>query len=120
MLKFIVDTQLPPSLSEFLRSAGNDAKHTTDFPDGHLLKDAEIIRIAIQEERIVVTKDRDFLDYYLLKGIPPRVLLLQFGNIGNPALIRFFTVNQTQLEQLFNQGAEMVLFSREQITEYRQ
>ena len=119
MLKFIVDTQLPPSLSAFFRSAGYDAKHTTDFPSGHLLKDGEIIRIAIQEERIVVTKDRDFLDYYLLKGMPPRVLLLQFGNIGNPALMQCFIANRSQLEQLFNQGAEMVLFSREQITEYR-
>jgi predicted nuclease of predicted toxin-antitoxin system len=55
-----------------------------------------------------------------LKGIPPRVLLLQFGNIGNPALIRLFTTNQTQLEILYDQGAEMVLFSREKIIEYRQ
>lgn len=118
-MKFIVDTQLPPRLSKFLVTEGHDAKHTTYFPEGHLLKDAEIIQIAIAEERIVITKDQDFLDNYLINGIPPRVLLLEFGNIGNQKLIDFFAINQSYLLSLLEKDAELILFSKERIAEYR-
>ncbi len=119
MIKFIVDTQLPPKLSRYLRAEGYDTRHTTDFPTGHLLKDPEIIQIAIDEQRIIVTKDQDFFDNYLLKGPPPVVLLLEFGNIGNKELIDFFIANQPTLLNLLEGGSEMILFSRERITEYK-
>lgn len=119
MIKFIVDTQLPPGLSDYWRAQNHNAKHTTNFPSGHLLKDAEIIRIAIDEERVIITKDRDFLDYYLLKEPPPRVLLLQFGNMGNPALLKLFAANHAQLVGALENGAELILFSEKQIAEYR-
>jgi len=49
-MRFIIDTQLPPKLSAYLESKGYDCKHTTDFEEGHLLQDQEIIEIAIEEE----------------------------------------------------------------------
>lgn len=65
-MKFIVDTQLPPRLAIYLQSKGYDCIHTTDFPDGHLLQDAEIIVIAVEEDRTIISKDADFSDYYYL------------------------------------------------------
>ena len=118
-MKFLVDTQLPPKLSKYFLAQNYDSKHTTDLLEGHLLKDSEIIEIAIAEERVVVTKDQDFFDNYLLKGAPPVVLLLEFGNIGNQELIDFFTANQSTLLNLLEGGSEMILFSRERITEYK-
>ncbi len=59
-MQFIVDTQLPPSLSEFLAKKGYNVIHTIFFPDDHLLKDHEIVQIAIAENRTVITKDRHF------------------------------------------------------------
>ncbi len=120
MIKFIVDTQLPPKLSKYLLSESVDSKHTTDFPKGHLLTDPEIVQIAIREGRIVITKDQDFFDNYLLKGAPPRVLLLEFGNIGNKELIEFFVANQSSLFKLLESDSEVILFLRDRITEYKQ
>ena len=115
MLKFIVDTQLPPKLSKLLVTWGFDAIHTTSFPDGHLLDDHEIIQIAILENRIVVTKDNDFFDNYLLNGIPPPVLLLQFGNIHNDELIRLFNSNISAIQHLYESGTGLVIFDRHQV-----
>ena len=67
MLKFIVDTQLPPSLVLKLLKAGLDAVHTTNDPNGHLMNDKKIRQIAVAEERIIITKDSDFYDYFILK-----------------------------------------------------
>lgn len=49
MLKFIVDTQLPPKLAYSLRDLGADAIHTTHFEDGHLLADSSIIEIVLEK-----------------------------------------------------------------------
>ncbi len=86
-MKFIVDTQLPHRLAKFLSEKGFDTIHTTFFPQGHLLDDNSIRKIAIAENRIIVSKDSDFFDYFLIKGTPPRILLLRFGNMSNNDLI---------------------------------
>lgn len=111
-MNFIVDTQLPPRLAAFLRSKGHDCIHTTHFPEGHLLDDAEIIVIAVENDRTVITKDSDFSDYYYLKGAPPKVLLLQFGNISNNDLLQYFEEYLDVLTRAFDEGAEYVQFGR--------
>lgn len=117
-MKFIIDTQLPPALAKFLVEKGFDAIHTTFFADGHLLQDTEIIQIAIEESRIIATKDSDFLDNYLLRGTPPKILLLQFGNISNKELLQYFENYFYKIIIAFEEGAELVKFDRESIVVY--
>jgi predicted nuclease of predicted toxin-antitoxin system len=47
-LKFIIDTQLPHQLAAYLRRNKFDAVHTTDTFQGHLLRDSEIVNLAIE------------------------------------------------------------------------
>ena len=82
-MKFLVDTQLPFKLSSYLKRKGYDSIHTTDTPDGHLLNDEKIVLIAIESGRSVITKDSDFKENFRMKGAPPSVLYLTFGNISN-------------------------------------
>jgi predicted nuclease of predicted toxin-antitoxin system len=60
-VKFVVDAHLPRRLAYRLREMGYDTLHTLDLPKGNRTTDAEINRIAEQEQRIVVTKDADFV-----------------------------------------------------------
>ncbi|MDR3250398.1 MAG: DUF5615 family PIN-like protein [Tannerella sp.] len=100
-LRFIVDTQLPPSLAMFLKRRNIDATHVTDYPNGAFTSDYEIIDIAKKEVRIIITKDSDFLDYYLLRGCPPSVLLLQTGNLKNRELFAFLEKYMEQIITLY-------------------
>ena len=111
-MKFIVDTQLPPRLASYLQSKGHDCIHTTHFDNGHLLQDAEIILIAVEHGRTIITKDSDFSDYFYLKGSPPKILLLQFGNISNNDLIEYFEKYLDVLIEAFEGGSDYVHFSR--------
>jgi len=115
ILRFIVDTQLPPSLAEFFRRRGFDAIHVINCPNGALTADEEIISIAIAEKRIVVTKDSDFMDYYFLKGYPPAVLLLQLGNIKNNNL--FFLLNKhiEEITSLFADQTKFLILQKDKI-----
>jgi len=119
MLRFIVDTQLPPSLSDFFRRKGLDATHVVDYPMGALTTDNEIISIAIKENRIVVSKDFDFFDYFLLKNYPPAILLLQLGNIKNRELFVFMENHLGTICTLFAENIDrMILVNQHKVVIY--
>jgi len=92
-VKFLVDAQLPARLAVLLTAAGHDAIHSSSLPSGNRSTDGEIIAIADAEDRVVVTKDRDFRDPHLLRQTPKRLLLLLTGNTSNPELLAIFESN---------------------------
>ena len=46
---------------------------------------------------MVVTKDEDFVTQFLLRGAPPKLLLVSTGNISNDALSRLMAANLAAL-----------------------
>ena len=60
-MKFFVDSRLTKSLSNFLNYRGFDSIHTLDLPDRNSTSDKAITVIAINEKKIMITKDNDFL-----------------------------------------------------------
>lgn len=101
-MKFIVDAQLPYGLKIFLSSQGHDAIHTDDLPQKAETPDSEINNISKTQERIVITKDTDFLDSYYINNMPPRLLLVTTGNIVNKQLYNLFTRNIAAIIEAFN------------------
>jgi predicted nuclease of predicted toxin-antitoxin system len=100
-MKFLVDAQLPRRLARFLQSQGYDAIHTRDLPEGNATSDAYINIISIQEQRIVITKDVDFVQSFVLQQKPCKLLLIATGNIKNAELEYLFQQNLSQLVELF-------------------
>jgi predicted nuclease of predicted toxin-antitoxin system len=88
---FLVDARLPARLSSFLADAGYDSLHTTDLPSGNRTKDGVIAELADEDDRIVVTKGRDFRDGHDLGRSPRRLLVVATGNITNAALLALFS-----------------------------
>lgn len=89
-MKFLIDAQLPARLARRLNDAGHDAIHTLDLPESNRTSDTQITRVADSQERIVVSKDRDFRDSHLLGGTPARLLVVSTGNITNRDLLALF------------------------------
>ena len=92
-MKFYVDAQLPRHLSASLKWSGHDALHTLDLPSGNCTPDSEINYISIEEHRIVVTKDADFVNSFLLSEVPYKMLLVSMGNLNNLELEELFSKN---------------------------
>ena len=101
-MKFVVDAQLPRRLARELAAAGHDAVHTLDFPAANRTPDKEIAALAIRENRIVVTKDNDFVASFLFLGVPPKLLLISTGNISNDQLSKLLESNLATLENAFS------------------
>jgi succinyl-CoA:acetate CoA-transferase len=85
-MKFLVDAQLPRLFCDWLRENGHDALHTLDLELGNQTSDSDIILIADSDGRIVVTKDDDFVQSFLLRNTPQRLMLVASGNIGNAVM----------------------------------
>jgi predicted nuclease of predicted toxin-antitoxin system len=94
--------QLPKSLSDFLKTNGYDSLHTLELPEMNKTGDAAIAEKADAEGRVVITKDADFLDSYLLYGTPEKLLLVKTGNIPNSELLKLFQDNLNILQLVFS------------------
>ncbi len=113
-MKFLVDSQLPIRLAIFLQANDYDTLHTRDLPQQNATSDSQINEISIQQERIVITKDSDFVDSFMTIQKPFKLLLITTGNIKNSELEQIFTNNLSMLVNLF-QHHDYIEISRDNI-----
>jgi predicted nuclease of predicted toxin-antitoxin system len=100
-MKFLVDAQLPYRIVSFLKDKGFDALHTSDLPDKERTSDSQIRSIAVSENRIVITKDYDFVDSHIIRKIPEKLLIITTGNIKNKQLFDLWQNNWELIIHLF-------------------
>lgn len=103
-MKFLLDAQLPIRLAAFLNSRGHDALHTSETPGGNKTTDREIADLADAQERVVVSKDRDFRDSHFLVSAPRRLLVVSTGNIMNAALVDLVEAHLDALVSAFSEA----------------
>lgn len=100
-LRVIVDAQLPRQLARFLTfHAGYDTLHTLDLPAANGTQDGNITRLPMEEQRVVITKDADFVNSFLLQGQPHKLLLVSTGNINTVDLLGLFRKFLPQLTKV--------------------
>ena len=102
-MKFLVDAQLPRRFAQWLNEAGHDALHTLDLTRKNLTTDSELIARAMRDDRIVISKDADFVQSFLINGEPP-LLLISTGNITNVELEKLLRANLGGIEAAFASG----------------
>jgi predicted nuclease of predicted toxin-antitoxin system len=100
-LKFLVDAHLPRRVAHRLRERGHDVLHTLDLPTANQTTDADINARSLQEHRVVITKDSDFVDSLILRGVPWKLLLVTTGNISNPVLLQLIDERLEAIVQAF-------------------
>jgi predicted nuclease of predicted toxin-antitoxin system len=100
-MKFLIDAQLPRGLCVGLGARGHDGPHVADVL-GRQASDPEIVRLAIAERRILITKDGDFALLDAQPGL--RVVWLRVGNVTNRALIEWLEARWNDVEVALEAG----------------
>ena len=100
-MRFLLDAHLPRQLAVVFQSLGQEAIHTLDLPKKNKTPDEEIIAYSITFDRIVTTKDADFVDAFYLRGQPRQLLLISTGNIRNKELIALLQTHLSAIADLF-------------------
>ena len=78
---FIVDAHLPKLIVSLIEDAGHDAIHTSHLIQGNATSDTDIITWAMRHEGIVITKDADFYNSYVLHKQPSKLVMVKVGNM---------------------------------------
>ena len=104
-MRVLVDAQLPRRLARWLTAHGHDAVHTLDLPDGNRTSDDALAGRADGEDRILATKDADFVRSHLLAGTPRRLWLVSTGNLPNAALERIVAEHIERLGAVFDDAS---------------
>jgi predicted nuclease of predicted toxin-antitoxin system len=100
---YLIDANLPFKLTFLLKEKGFKVLHTDQLPNKERTSDKEIREIASKENYIIITKDSDFLDSYLLQGSPKKLLLVTTGNIVNKKLLSLIELHFIRIDELFNE-----------------
>ena len=72
-----------------------------DLPEGNRTTDQALITFSLTQHCVVVTKDSDLVETFLLRHEPWKLLLVSTGNIDNDELLRLFHLNIDQLTESF-------------------
>lgn len=108
-MKFIVDAQLPKRLADALTDAGHDAIHTLSLPEKNRSTDSAIARLADSQQRIVISKDADFVNSHMIQGTPQCLLEISTGNLPNKLLLALVLRHLDRIELAFNTSKHVEL-----------
>ena len=61
-MKFLVDAQLPRRLAALFIQREHEATHMLDLPAGNSSSDEHLLDVAAIEDRVIVTKEADFVN----------------------------------------------------------
>lgn len=71
------------------------------MPDRNRTSDEIINDLSARDLRVVVTKDTDLVDSFLLSNRPYKLLLIATGNIGNADLEDLFVAQLPTIAEVF-------------------
>ena len=109
-MRLLVDQNLAPSVAAALRSAGHDAVHVADRRLSRA-EDAEILKLAARERRVVVSEDTDFSTLLARTGAAtPSFVLIRSGEPLTPnRQVEMLLANLPRVEQALDSGAVVVI-----------
>ena len=113
-MKFLVDAKLPFKLAQLLISKNYDVIHTDNLPNKEFTSDNELRIISLNQNRIIISKDSDFLDSHLINEIPQKLLIVTTGHILNKFLLQLFDKHFEEVVTLF-ETYNLIEFDNHQI-----
>ena len=106
-MNFLVDAQLSPQLARWISGRGQHATHV--FEAGlHGATDAAVWQHAVNEHAIIISKDEDFVDRWLLGDGSVAVVWVRKGNCSNRALLAWFEPLWPDVLKRLEQGERLI------------
>ncbi|MEO0501064.1 MAG: DUF5615 family PIN-like protein [Pseudomonadota bacterium] len=104
-MKFLVDAQLPRGLCTALQRRGHEADYVNDLI-GAGAEDRDILALALRDDRIIISKDSDFVALHESKRV--RFLWLRCGNMRNAEFIAWMEERWSGIEASLIVGGDLI------------
>ena len=79
------------------------------------MTDTDIRKLALNEDRIIITKDSDFYNKHFKNAKMPPILYLKIGNISNTDLISLLKNNLSSIITALDANARLIMIEGENI-----
>jgi len=106
-VNFLIDAQLPPALGHWIASRGHRASHVFDL-GLHSADDPVIWALARRNETVIISKDEDFVDHWLLSAEPVQLVWVRKGNCSNRALLAWLEPLWPDVVTRLEQGEKFI------------
>ena len=110
-MKLLLDENLSRRLVPMREAAFPGTQHVDDV-GLHSTPDVAIWEFAARESYALVSKDDDFRQLSLLRGAPPKVLVLAVGNGGDAAVLSLLQDNRIRIETFDADEQESLMLLR--------
>ena len=97
-MSFLLDQNISFRVCALLSGAFENVKHVKQL--GLVdASDQEIWQYAKANNFTIVTFDSDFIDFAILKGFPPKIIWLRFGNASNLKIVNKLLSNEVMIKE---------------------
>jgi predicted nuclease of predicted toxin-antitoxin system len=108
-MKLLLDANISWRLSLKLKSYFEDCIHVDYTNLLQPARDIEIWNYAKTNDFVIVTNDSDFINFVILHGFPPKIILFRTGNQSNSYLENLIVNNKQAFEDFFVSSENGVL-----------
>ena len=106
-MNFLIDAQLPPALALWVGRQGHQATHVLEV-GLQAADDDPIWEYARKQEAVIVSKDEDFVDRWLLSDRPVPLVWIRKGNCSNQALLVWLEPLWQDAVNRLEQGEQLI------------
>ena len=86
-MRFLCDVHISYKIKKFLKNKDHYCIHINEILSQDRTIDHDIAAYCNEKDLILITKDEDFLDTYLIEHLPRKLIKIHLGNISTNKLI---------------------------------
>lgn len=99
-MRFLCDVHIPIRLSKRFEELGHQSEHVNSILSKWNTQDEEITTYVDTHGAILISKDQDFRNSFLLQHVPRKLIKINLGNISNMELLNIFENHLAQIAEL--------------------
>ena len=108
-MKLLLDANISWRIIKLIENDFSDCLHANDIKTNQPAKDLEIWEFAKQNKFIILTHDDDFEKLLLLKGAPPKVIILKTFNKNTKQIAELLILKREIIESFISSQDLMIL-----------
>lgn len=108
-MKFLCDVHISIKLAKHINNKGFECIHANTVLDKWFTSDSNIAKFSDLNDLILITKDFDFKNSFLVNKTPKKLIKINLGNISNTQLIEIFDRFISEIETINNNHNQFMI-----------
>lgn len=108
-MKFLCDVHISIKFVKHLNNLGFECIHVNTILDKWFTSDNAIANYSDSKDFVLITKDFDFKNSFLINKTPKKLIKINLGNISNTLLIEIFDRFASEIEMVSNNHNQFMI-----------